>query len=60
MPKFFEEWLKSLTPQQADEMWKYFDMDNTNDAVAIIYEIAMSDSTIAKREWDSWYASKEK
>jgi hypothetical protein len=25
MPKFFEDWLSSLSPEQRDEMWGYFD-----------------------------------
>ena len=30
MPKFFENWLRSLSPRQKDEMWEYFDGSFTN------------------------------
>lgn len=53
MPDFFEAWLKSLNPQQADAVWGYF-LDNPQarmEVILLVVPIALSDPAAAAREF---------
>lgn len=40
MPKILEEFFKSLTPQQAEELWEYFDGCTNEGIIEIVALIA--------------------
>lgn len=40
-PKFFLDWLQSLTPEQADQMWTWFDNNDIGEAIEVVAGIAL-------------------
>lgn len=49
MPKKLEQFLRSLTPLEADELWCYFDSCSLEAEIKIVADIALSDPAIAEK-----------